>query len=96
MKNLALLSLVVALLALTAASAFCETRIYLESTGDIFCVTTLRIPCADISIGLDSCGSDTNLVPSSPQGYLGVALTIVKATGKAALKLAAVLVQQVV
>ena len=96
MKNLVLLVTVMAFVAVIAATAFCETRVYLESTGDFFYVTTLKIPCTDMGIGLDSCGSNQNLTPSGPSGYFGVAVTVVKAVGKAALKLAAELVQRVV
>jgi hypothetical protein len=96
MKNLVLLAVVVAFLALAAAPAFCETWIYFESTEDLFYVTTLKIPCAKIVTGFDSCGSGENLAPNNPGGYLDVALTVVKAVSKAALKLAAVLVHRIV
>ncbi|UCH83401.1 MAG: hypothetical protein JSW50_13225 [Candidatus Latescibacterota bacterium] len=96
MKKMIALALVVPLMALAAAPAFCETWIYLDSTGDLFYVTTLTIPGAELLGSLDSCGSDGNLTPCTVNGYAEVAVTVVKAVGKAALKLAAKVVHWIV
>lgn len=96
MKKLVLLAVVVAFVALTTAPAFCETWVYLDSTGDLFYVTTLKIPGCEILTKLDTCSAEGNLTPCSVDGYASVAVTIVKATGKAVLKLAAKVVHWIV
>ena len=96
MRKLILLAVVVSFVALAAAPALCETWVYLDSAGDIFYVTTLTLPGTDIITKLDTCGTGDNVAPCTVDGYVSAALTVVKAVGKAALKLAAKVVHWVV
>ena len=73
-----------------------ETWVYLDSAGDFFYVTTLTLPGSDIITKLDTCGTGENVTPCTVDGYASAALTVVKAVGKAALKLAAAAVQWLV